>query len=382
MKITFILICSLVFLSLIYLTGCASREKTQSQAKSALPKVEIKEQAAKWEIELAELLNSSKKENRVVVYSTVGSEPRIALTNNFQEKYKITPEFIAGRGAEISQRIFTERKANLYLADVYIGGPTTLTNELKPAGVFEPLPPYLFLPEVLKPEAWYGGVLPYLDKEKVALAFAAYTSPSIGINTELVKESEVKSYRDLLLPRWKGKIIMNDPSVAGTGSTWFSMVALKIMNLDYMRELAKQSPVITRDQRQQVEWLARGKFAIAITPKPEEMGEFANAGAPIKNIAPDEGMYLTMGSGNGAIFKQSPHPKAAKLFINWLLSKEGQYTYSKSMNVQSAREDIPVDHLDPIKVRKPGIKYFTHTEESLLTEPKMWPVAREIFEIK
>lgn len=373
---------SLVLLSLFYLAGCAAAEKTKSQVASSFPDAETKQQAASWQKELEELLNSARKEGRVVVYSTIGFEPRVALTSSFQDKYRITPEFIAGRGAEISQRIFMERKANLYLADVYIGGPTTLTNELKPAGVFEPLTPYLFFPEVLKPDAWYGGAMPYLDKEKIALAFAAYTSPSIAINTELVRESEVKSYRDLLSPKWKGKIAINDPSVAGTGSTWFSMVATKIMDLNFMRDLAKQSPVITRDQRQQVDWLAKGKFAIAISPKPEIMGEFIQAGAPIKNLAPVEGMYLTMGSGNAAIFNKAPHPKAARLFINWLLSREGQITYSKTMNVQSAREDVPVDHLDLIRVRQPGVKYFTHTEESLMNETRMWEISREIFGIK
>lgn len=368
------------------LMACAAREIASPQTAMPSPikeeekgKLSLKEA---WEQEWDKILQAAKKEGSVIVYGTMGSEPRAALSSSFNNKFAIKAEFITGKGAEISQRLLRERRAGIYMADVYVGGPTTLLNALKPSGVFETLPPYIFLPEILEPKVWYGGRLPYLDRDKVAFSFAAYASPSIAINTELVREPEVKSYQDLLNPKWKGKIVMNDPTVAGSGSTWFTMVSLYIMNLDYMRQLVKQSPTIIRDQRLQVEWLARGRFAIAITPKPEEMGEFIRAGAPIKNIAPEEGMYLTMGGGNAAVFNLAPHPKAAKLFVNWLLSREGQIVYSKYHNVQSAREDIPTDFVDPIKLRQPDVKYFATSEEFFVKEKDMWDISREIFGVK
>ena len=78
--------------------------------------------------------------------------------------------------------------------------------------------------------------------------------------------------------------------------------------------------------------------------------------------------------------KKAPHPNAAKVFINWILSKEGQIFYSRALGVQSARLDVPTDFQDPLSVRQPGIKYFNaSTEEVLLSEPEHRKIIIEIF---
>lgn len=215
----------------------------------------------------------------------------------------------------------------------------------------------LILPEVKDPKAWWSGSLLWVDRKHFSLAFNAYSLPAYAINTEMVKPEELKSYRDLLDPKWKGKIIINDPTIAGIGEKGLSFV-LVTMGVDFVKDLAKQEPFIVRDQRLQVEWLAQRKFPIGLFCKSDPIAEFVKAGAPIKELIPIEGQALTSGSGNLPLVDGAAHPYAASLFINWLLSKEGQILFSKASLVQSAREDIPTDYLDPVKLRQPGVKYM------------------------
>lgn len=255
---------------------------------------------------------------------------------------------------------------------------TSLFFQLKPSNAVDPIVPLLILPEVKDTEQWYEG-LGWIDNEKTALAFAAYVSNSISVNSLQVSEGEVKSYKDLLNTKWKGKIVMNDPILTGTGQRFIGFL-LETMGADYLRGLAKQEPVIVRDQRLQIEWLAHNKFAIATTPKPEILQEFALAGAPIKSSIMEEGEAITAGGGVISIIGKAPHPSAATVFLNWILSKEGQTVYSKAMGVQSRRLDVATDHLDPVVIRKPGVKYLDHNrQEFLLREPEFRKIAQEVF---
>ena len=148
-----------------------------------------------------------------------------------------------------------------------------------------------------------------------------------------------------------------------------------------MRELVKQEPFITRDQRLQAESLARGKYAVAIGVQPDIQAEFIKMGARIQTIIPEEGAWLGGGPGLIAAFSKAPHPNAAKVFINWFLSKEGQTLYSRTARAESARLDVPNDHLNKADRRDPKVKYFISEDESFLKKKreyeKKW--AKEIF---
>lgn len=338
-----------------------------------------------WGVEWEKLVVAAKREGRVVWLGTVGAEVRRAVTEAFGSKYGIKVEVIAGRASEVGAKIMSERRAGLYLADVMSAGPgPTTATVLKPAGALDPLEPVLVLPELTDPDVikktWWGGELLWVDKERTMLAFVAYPSGKIVVNTNLVKPGEIKSYRDLLDLKWKGKMTLNDPTVGGSGNNWFTSLAESIMDLDYLRKLAKQEPVILRDQRLQVEWLAQGKYPIAITPKEDIVKEFITVGAPLKGITPAEGAYIIQGYGSVLLINRAPHPHAAKLFINWLLSKEGVTTFSRAYGTQSARLDVPTDYIDPEMLRQPGIKYYSNiTEEVSLKAAQYLKVAEEVF---
>ncbi len=335
-----------------------------------------------WQEEWNKTLEAAKKEGMVVIYSNAGSDVRVAVSQAVKDKYGLNLEWVAGNGTELAQKVYQERNAGLYLADMWLIGGSVPVMDLKPKGVLDSLKPILLLPEVLDPQVWYGGKPHFADKEgEYVLSSLLYPTAPMIINTEQVKVEEVKSYRNLLEPRWKGKIVIHDPTKPGTGGRWFAvMVGGKIMDLEFMRQLASQEPMVIKDQRLQVEWIARGKYPIAIGAKTDVAVEFVKMGAPVKRVTPMEGTDLTGGSGLICLLNRAPHPNATKVFINWYLSKEGQTLYSKVKLAQSARMDVRVDQIPEEELRDPAIKYFvSEREEFLSKEQDHFKQASEVF---
>lgn len=354
----------------------ASPKPASEEVAPAGPKAVVKEA---WEVEWEKVMEAAKKEGGLVLFTTAGAEVRSALVVAFKARYGLQLEAVGARGGEITQKIMSERRAGLYLGDVYVGGTTTPTTELKPVGALDPLEPALILPDVTDPKVWWEGKLPWVDRDHYLLSITLYPSTTYAINTNLVKAEELKSYRDLLNPKWKGKMVMNDPSIPGSANRWFGGVS-QSMGLDFMRELAKQEPLIIRDQRLQVEWLAHGKYLVAVAPDTAPMASFKEAGAPVSYITPVEGSIMTSGHGNVSLVNKAPRPNASRVFINWLLTKEGQAVFSRATQNPSTRVDVSEEYVDPAKRRVPGVKYYnSENEEFLLAGPDRMKVAREIF---
>lgn len=374
-------IVALLYLALV--VSCApaaikapAESQPETRIDSQKSQVETK---APWETEWQNLIIQAKKDGKVVIYSSTGSETRAGLVTAFHDKYGISVDYITGKGVDVIEKLMAERKVGIYTGDMYIGGNTPMLEMLKPAGALELVEPGLILPEVKDGKSWLDSSLYFVDKDRYILQFAAYPMPIFGINTQLVKQDELASYKDLLTPKWKGKFVMNDPTRAGLGSKWFQAESRR-MGLDFMKTLAKQEPVIITDQRLQLEWLAHGKYPLLIGPKSDTFAEFYKAGAPIRVIDPKEGGILTSGSGNVSFLSKKPHPYAAKLFMNWLLSREGQIVFSKATLVHSGRVDVPFDFLPEGKARDPKIKYFNvEIEDILHSSPEDYKVAKEIF---
>ncbi|MBI4330764.1 MAG: extracellular solute-binding protein [Chloroflexi bacterium] len=378
-KIVFIVLTA--FMVTLAAAGCTSTQAPVtgegSSRQATGPSVAV---AAKGDRGWEELVAAAKKEGKIVAYGSGGPSIREELAPKLLQRYGIEMEFVSAKGAQLTEKMDRERRSGLYFVDIYIGGPTTLLNELKPKGFLDPMDPALVLPEVKNQALWVGNRLSFVDKDQTILAFAASTDTSLAYNTDLVKPGEVKGYKDLLAPKWKGKLLMGDPTVAGTAAQWYSMVAAKIMGVDYMRQLSKQEPVIVRDLRMQVEWLARGKYPVLIVPHSTTMTEFREAGAPVTEIIPEEGTFLKSGGGNLGLVNRAAHPSAARVFVNWLLSAEGGLLWQKATGQQSARTDVPLDYMDPLKVRREGIKYvFGDDEEFLMKQPEQMKEAAGIF---
>lgn len=255
-----------------------------------------------------------------------------------------------------------------------------MLTRMKPEGMLEPLEPVLILPEVLDSSAWIGGKLPFQDKEHTVLKFISFVTENIIVNTNLVGPDEITSLRDLLNPKWKGKIVINDVTQPGTALKWFGVVSTVFMDYDFMRQLVKQEPIVSRDKRLQVDWLANGKVAIAIAPDTTSITEFKQAGAPIREAKMKEGTHTAGGYGFVASMNRAPHPDSARVFINWLLTKEGQTLFSKAYNAPSLRLDVSTEGIDPLKIIDPKGKYFMggDDEDFILSEPERARMANEI----
>lgn len=367
-----------VIMLLLLLVGCASQVTTiQPEAPSA-PDKPISTVKAAWEEQWEQLVREAKKEGRMNLYSGEGSSVIEPLIKAFHEKYAIKVDAISARSPELGAKIHAERRAGLYLMDVYIGGASTALNALKPVGTFDPLEPVFIMPETLNPKTWWGENVPWVDKDRTLFALRNSPNPIVVINTRLVKPEEIRSLRDVLNPKWKGKIIVDDPTVGGGGFSFAFM--LETMDVDFLRDLAKQEPYIFRDPRLEAEWLAQGKSAIVLNLKSEAVAEFKKAGAPLLEVLTQEGAYITSGAANLALANRALHPNAARLFINWIVTKETQTIFSLADGTQSARVDVPSAHVDSTFRRQPGVKYFnTNDEEFLLGVEKRNKLAREIF---
>lgn len=342
---------------------------------------EVKE--AKPFTEWDKTLIESRKEGKVTIYTTNPPLARQALSEGFFKHTGIAIEMVTGTGSEISAKLIAEQRNGLYLADVYSGGTTTGLTALKPQGILASLEPLLFLPEVLDTKLWFRNTLPWLDNDKTIIQTKMTPGhiADIAFNTNLARKEELISWQDLLNPRFKGKMNIWDPTTPGKGLKWVNRALTDYgLDMDYLKALASQEPFTTRDVRMMAEWVARGKHIVAIQPENTTIDEFKAAGAPIKDTVLKESKARLGGAFSGiALINKAPHPKAAKLFINWYLSREGQTAYVRARVEQSAREDVPTDHLPPENIRKPGVEYLLETEEFILQEPKMRAIALEIF---
>ncbi len=333
----------------------------------------------KWD----ELVAQGKKEGKVTVYTSANPATTGAISAAFREKYGINVEFVIAKGNELVTRVLKETQAGIRLADVMAIGASTLI-DVKAGGVpLEDMAPFLLLPEVSDAKSWLGNRQPFFDQDRRIVAFQALYTPPGVVNTDLVKLEQIKSYYDLVKPEWKGKIAMGDPTVSGTARTWVAYMLLrglgKEKGQEFIDRLIKQQPFITRDDRLVVEWVMRGKYSIVIGPYSQTVSELQLAGAPLKWMKMQEGGYITPGGGCLALFKERPSVSAGVVFVNWLLSKEGQALFAKYYGAPSARTDIPVDVIDPNTVAAPGEKVFIADEQFYLETAKITPTIVSLF---
>jgi iron(III) transport system substrate-binding protein len=310
-------------------------------------------QADAWKADWERTLAAAKKEGQLVLYGSADFEKL------FAEFYKKYPEIkvvgVYGRGADVAKRFMAERRAEKYLADLYLNGMTTGYNVFYKAKALDPIPPVLVLPEVTDTSKWWQGKHHYVDPEsQYLLNINGETRIVVGFNTKLVNPAEIKSYWDLLNPKWKGKIVAYDPTLGGAGDAMRFFYHQKSLGPEFIKRILTETElVISTDTRQMGDWLAGGKFALSIFGPVSRMDldVMQIQGLPVSWFEPDhlkEGAYITAGSGGVALINKAPHPNAAKVALNWLLSREGQMLYQRIFTEgndgpDSLRIDIPKD---------------------------------------
>ncbi len=314
-----------------------------------------------WQKEWNETLAAARKEGRVVVAGSPDPVMRKDVIPKFTERFKIPVEFIAGRSSRIAARIRMERRAKFYTMDVFMPGIGTASKILYPEKIIDPLKPLLILPEVVDPSKWKKGRPWFVDpEEKYILRLFNHIADSFYINTDHVKPEEVRSAQDFLNPKWKGKISVEDPISRGAGRNQAGRFLLNFGE-EYLKKLyIDQKPARTRNRRLMADWLARGIYPICLNCREDDVRPLKKEGFKIMQLFKLSDMPAAV-SGSPfhlAVANHAPHPNAARVFVNWIASKEGLELYSRGRNNATLRTDIDESFLPPETIPRPGVKYF------------------------
>jgi iron(III) transport system substrate-binding protein len=322
-----------------------------------------------------DLVEAAKKEGQVVVWGTPGTPYRQVLVTEFEKAYPgITVEGVFVPPAERTSRLNLERQAGRYTVDIW-ASPGAQVTDFKKAGIIGPLEPQLVFPEVTDKSAWFQNHLWWVDKEEPYTWNLPIGSviPMVFVNTKLADPAEFKSYKDLLDPKWKGKMAATDIRNPGPG---FAPARLLFKHPDlgpgFIKQLFGQTNLkLSADQRQLIDWVAQGTYPIGLFIDPGEVTVAIKQGLPLAMVPPDqfkEGAAIGPNNGGVTIIDKAPHPNAAKLYVNWLLSKAGQTVWQREVGDNSLRVDIPKDGVNPLFVPKSGGNYTSvGTEEMALT---------------
>lgn len=318
----------------------------------SLAKALAAESTTSWEAEWRKTIQATKKEGQLTISHTRG--PFDQVFGEFSKRYPgIKVVSISGRGGDLISRIMAERRAEKYVTDIYLGSSGTPMDVLYPAKALEPVPSFMILPEVADPSKWFRKQHHYADPEsRYIFVFEGVVRSDMAFNTTVVDPKEFTSYWDLVKPKWKGKIAAMDPKLPGfpSGLLQFSYYHPEL-GAKFLRQLFGEMDItVSREARQLVDWLAVGKFAIALAPSASEVQAGMKQGLPLGRFEPrafKEGIYMRATQGSLSILSQLPHPNAAKVFVNWLLSREGQTAYQKHFlridPIFSLRDDVSVD---------------------------------------
>ncbi|MEK7214455.1 MAG: extracellular solute-binding protein [Chloroflexota bacterium] len=295
-------------------------------------------------MEWDKLVEAARKEGKVVIQTPAGAGYRPAI-DAFAKAYPgIEPEAQAFPDSNAYiPKITGERQAGIFNFDV---GATTVTPMLqvfKPQGFLDPLRPALIRPDVLDDKAWIGGFESHwadLTKSHV-FYYQSSIYRAVYINTDQVKEDEIKTLDDLLNPKWKGKIVTSDVTQGYIYTP--SVLIRESKGEDYLRRLLiDQQPQIIRDRRQSIEALVRGRAAIGFGLHPVVLKDLVGElnAKNIKNLDVPGGAGFNQ-SEVTVLFNRAPHPNAARVFIHWLLSKEGQTAWATNLKANGGRTDVP-----------------------------------------
>ena len=292
--------------------------------------------AADWE----KVVEAGRKEGKVTVSIPASAELRKQLEENFRKRFGIEVEVFTSRGSSGVRRMADEFKAGVRYFDLHIGGSSSIISGLLDESILDAIEPWLVLPEVKDPKQWWGGHMWVDSAKRFIYMFQAYLTESTWYNSDLAKPADLRSYDDFLNPKWKGKLGFLDPRTPGAGdSNWAFMWEIK--GEDYLKKLVAQELLLGRDQRLLAENLAKGRVAVMFGLTYYSYLPFIKSGLPLRSLPSlKEGTYGTGGSGNLAVIKAPAHPNATKVFVNWVLSREGQEIVTKALGQATRRLDV------------------------------------------
>jgi iron(III) transport system substrate-binding protein len=291
------------------------------------------------------IIQAARKEGEIVWYTTMSSDQSNAFMARFQQKYPfLKPSIIRLGGSALLSRIVTEAKAGKSFFDV-VHGTGEIVLPLMDLGLLAPYqsPERKMIPDDLKDQKGFWTSV-YVN------------SVVLGYNTNLTKGQAIpRSYNDLLQPRWRGRKISLDDTYAtflqGLISSWGKDKAL-----EYLKKLAEQEPVVMRGSTVRAQLAAAGEFPLVIAYA-NIIQYLAEKGAPVDWLPLEPAVISVNTVMLGA---KATHPNAAKLFIDFTLSKEGQEKLWDFQRIPSRSDVEP----KPARLFRGYKRYVVHPEET------------------
>ena len=329
-----------------------------------------------WQENWNSTLAAAKQEGSVTVAASPNLLRRDYLLRQWQTDHPdITLSLTTVRGAAFVPQLATERSAGKFLWDVYQSGPTTAI-EAAERGYFDPLRPELILPEVKYPTIWGGWDDAFYDPEKKYVIGLVSDVASPYYNAALIDPAtiEAQGLKLLLDPRYKGRIVWYDPRLEGPGSLLLPLLVRELGAEGVRHLMTDQEPLIVDTLRAAAEAMVRNKTAIGLSSQvKEDFKEFFQAGLKpdIRSFGP--GPHTAYRSTDGsalALFNRRPHPAAARLFVNWYMTKAVSEGVSRATFYDSRRTDLAP--LDPAAAAVPGGDYVDPQRDAGLKVLREW----------
>jgi iron(III) transport system substrate-binding protein len=286
------------------------------------------------------MIEGARKEKQVTVYTSLNLKDSVPITQAFEKKYGVKVELWRSSSEKVLQRALTEARAGRFSVDAFeLNGPEM--EALYREGLLEEFhsPHFKSLPPAAFPK----------HRHYAADRFNFFT---IAYNTKLVKPEEVpNSYEDLLHPRWVGRI-----GIEGSDDDWFASIVKHMgekKGLEFFRKLAQMRPQVRTGHTLLAELVASGEIPLVATIYNHNAERLLVNGAPIKWKALDP----TFGRPNAvAVSKRAQRPNAALLFVDFMLSPEGQELIKQrnrvpaSTAVETNLNKFPFHMIDPVVV--------------------------------
>lgn len=274
----------------------------------------------------------------------------------FQKAYPdIKVQYNGDRPSTFTPKMLTEQKNGVYNWDVWWDATSQMNTVALPAGAMQDLAPFLILPEVKDPKNWRGGKILYTSEKNPAIFVYSLNAPGGPyVNRDVLPKDLFPSGKpmdldQLLDPRLKGKILFRTPATPEGGALFLTGV-LKAKGPDFVKKLlVDQQPVFEENAQLISQQLIQGKAPIEIGGDQPTITDCQVQGG-CKNL--EEVPQTSYALANGvAVFKNAPHPDAAKVFVNWTLSKAGQQafvdSYVKNKAVGANSDRVDVEQKDP-----------------------------------
>lgn len=368
-------------LSFILLAGCGGGSAPAGSAPATGASAAAG--SGGWEKTWSAWQAAAKQEGTVVVFGPPTPKLRETLPAAVKSKLGLDLKYTGQDGGAFVSKLATERAAGTYSTDVVVAGAGSMFQGVANGGKIEngvmgmlaPLKPKLLLPEVLDPSKYQDNKIWFVDPSaEYVLRIANFTASTVAVNTNVVRPADIQRWQDLLGPAYTGKLVAYDPTVAGaaiapTTQLW------KAYGQDFVKKLfLDQQTFVSRDHRQIADLLSKGSRPVSLFLQSRALVSAAEQGLPVTGLPrmSDLPPQVSGGFGFVGLLDHAPHPNAAAVFINWMLSREGQQLWQDAQRETSTRIDLSSDGYPAWyknTVPKAGEKYFDiHGWDFILTD--------------